>query len=169
MILKRSKLLLRNCIFFSAFPTKAKLFPQFFIWVVPCLELYVEVVRSVLCFNLTQVSQPSTCNKSVDIPYTQLLMANLSTIIVKETRVLFQEFMRLTSNCFLHLAFDYCALRVIQVQAHHQTSFHLSCINNFFMVGKYAMDYWSTACFQMYLSSHHSYEEIKYTHSRFTD
>lgn len=59
-------------------------------------------------------------------------MAILSTINVKETRILFQEFMRLTSNCFLHLAFDYCALRVIQVQAHHQTSFHLSCINNFF-------------------------------------
>lgn len=89
------------------------------------------MVRSVLCLNLTQVSQHSSCNWSGDIPYTQLLMSILSTINVKETRILFQEFMRLTSNCFLHLAFEYCALRVIQVQAHHQTSFRLSCINNF--------------------------------------
>lgn len=97
-------------------------------------------------------------------------MAILSTIKVKKNPTIqLQECVRLTSNYFLHLAFDYCALRGIQVQTHHQASFHLSCINNFFIVVKYAIDYWSTACFWMYLSSHHSYEEIKYTHSHFTD
>jgi len=70
---------------------------------------------------------------------------------------------------FPSFGFDYCALRGIQVQAHHQASFHLHYINNFFMVVKYAIDYWSTACFLTYLSSHHSCEEIKYTHSHFSD
>lgn len=60
-------------------------------------------------------------------------MAILSTIKVKKNPAIqLQECVRLTSNYFLHLAFDYCALRGIQVQTHHQASFHLSCINNFF-------------------------------------
>lgn len=49
----------------------------------------------------------------------------------------------------------------------HIIKLHFICpvLIIFFMVVKYVIDCWSSACFLMYLSSHHSYEEIKYTHN----
>lgn len=102
--------------------------------------------------------------------YTQSLMAILSTINVKKNpNSQFQECVRLTSTYFLHLAFSYCTLGVFRYRHIIKLFFICPVLIIFFMVVKYSIDYWSAACFWMHLSSHRSYEEIKYTHSHFTD